>query len=201
MAQKTSIEWTDATWSPVLGCSPASRGCASCYAVRTSWRLAHNPNPARPVDLRRWLRPHLVDREDGTLHWNDERGIERRGGTWNTHPVGWVIAGGESGPGARRCDVAWIRSLVEQCRAAGVPAFVKQLGAHVEDRNDAGFDGDEADTWPADTRVEHDEADTGYQGAPVRVRLRDRKGGDPAEWPPDLRVREMPRTLTPEPTR
>jgi hypothetical protein len=31
-----------------------------------------------------------------------------------------------------------------------------------------------------------------YQGAPVRVLLHDRKGGDPAEWPEDLRVREMP---------
>jgi len=31
-----------------------------------------------------------------------------------------------------------------------------------------------------------------YQGAPVRVHLRDRKGGDMAEWPEDLRVREFP---------
>lgn len=38
----------------------------------------------------------------------------------------WVIFGGESGPGARPCDIGWIRSGVEQCRAAGVPAFVKQ---------------------------------------------------------------------------
>jgi protein gp37 len=101
--------------------------------------------------------------------------------------------GGESGPGARPCDVRWIRSLVKLCRSAGCAPFVKQLGAHVEDRNDAGFDGDETDTWPADTRVEDDPGDTGYQGAPVRVRLRDRKGADPAEWPEDLRVREMPR--------
>ena len=41
----------------------------------------------------------------------------------------WVIAGGESGPGARACDVAWIRSIVQQCKAAGVPIFVKQLGS------------------------------------------------------------------------
>jgi protein gp37 len=107
-----------------------------------------------------------------------------------------VIAGGESGPGARPCDVSWIRSLVAQCREAHVPAFVKQLGAHVIDRNDAGWDGVDPTDWPshleAEDRIEHDEADTGYQGAPVRVRLRDRKGGDPAEWPEDLRVREMP---------
>lgn len=40
--------------------------------------------------------------------------------------LGWVIVGGESGPGARPCDVSWIRSLVQQCAAAGVPCFVKQ---------------------------------------------------------------------------
>ena len=31
-----------------------------------------------------------------------------------------------------------------------------------------------------------------YQGAPIRLRLNDRKGGDPSEWPADLRVREFP---------
>ena len=43
--------------------------------------------------------------------------------------VDWVIVGGESGPGARPCDVSWIASVVRQCREAGVPVFVKQLGA------------------------------------------------------------------------
>lgn len=38
----------------------------------------------------------------------------------------WVIVGGESGPGARPCDLAWIRGIVGQCKAAGVPVFVKQ---------------------------------------------------------------------------
>jgi protein gp37 len=41
----------------------------------------------------------------------------------------WVIVGGESGPGARPFDLAWARSIVQQCQAAGVPVFVKQLGA------------------------------------------------------------------------
>lgn len=106
--------------------------------------------------------------------------------------ISWVIIGGESGPGARPCDVAWIRSLVVQCRAASVPAFVKQLGANVVDRNDAGFDGDTVYSWPMGGDVEHDQADTGYQGAPVRVRLLDRKGGGVTEWPPDLRVQQWP---------
>lgn len=45
-------------------------------------------------------------------------------------------------------------------------------------------------SWPMDTAWA--ELDSGYQGAPVRVLLDDPKGGDPAEWPADLRVREMP---------
>lgn len=39
-----------------------------------------------------------------------------------------VIVGGESGPKARPCKPEWIRSIIEQCRVAGVPCFVKQLG-------------------------------------------------------------------------
>lgn len=41
----------------------------------------------------------------------------------------WVIVGGESGNGARPFDVAWARSIIEQCAAAKVACFVKQLGA------------------------------------------------------------------------
>lgn len=80
--------------------------------------------------------------------------------------VDWVIVGGESGPGpgARLCRIEWIRDLVQQCKAAGVPVFVKQLGAFV-------------DGLASGLRLTH---------------LRDRKGGDMAEWPADLRVREMP---------
>ena len=40
--------------------------------------------------------------------------------------IHWVIVGGESGPGARPCDIEWIRDIVRQCKQAGVPVFVKQ---------------------------------------------------------------------------
>lgn len=77
--------------------------------------------------------------------------------------VDWVIVGGESGPGARPCNVEWIRDIVRQCKAAGVKCFVKQLGSNpVMEPGPT--------TWPC----EHP------------------KGGDPAEWPEDMRVREMP---------
>jgi len=44
MADKSSIEWTDATWPIVQGCDPVSPGCVFCYAVPLLWRMAHNPN-------------------------------------------------------------------------------------------------------------------------------------------------------------
>ncbi len=95
----------------------------------------------------------------------------------------WVIAGGESGPGARPMDMQWARSLVEQCRAAGVPAFVKQLGTHpgfqLEDEERRGN--------PAPSFHHFDEASGLYIKA-----LDDHKGGDPSEWPEDLRIRERP---------
>ena len=106
-------------------------------------------------------------------------------GELNLTGIHWVIVGGESGPKARPCNLAWIRSVMRQCKDAGVPAFCKQLGSHVITRND------ELGEWPEP--FGHHESER-YQGAPVRVRVSDSHGGDPAEWPEDLRVREMPRT-------
>jgi protein gp37 len=46
----------------------------------------------------------------------------------------WVIAGGESGPHARACEMRWLRDLRDQCAAAGIPFFLKQLGGHPDKR-------------------------------------------------------------------
>ena len=82
----------------------------------------------------------------------------------DTTRLDWIVVGGESGPGARPCNVEWIRDIVRQCKSAGVAVFVKQLGAVFaqSQRGDA-----------------HDS--------------RDRKGSDPSEWPIDLCVREYPK--------
>lgn len=108
--------------------------------------------------------------------------------------VEWIVLGGESGPEARLCRVGWIRSLVTQCRRAGIAVFVKQLGAHVIDRNDAGFDGHEPSNWPDGTETDDWDLDPSrqYQGADARILLKNSKGGDPEEWPEDLRVRQYP---------
>lgn len=86
---------------------------------------------------------------------------------WGRKGLDWLIVGGESGPKARPFDVAWAFSVVEQCKAAGVPVFVKQLGAYTI-------------------------LDPRYVRPGATRRLRDRAGADPSEWPEDLRVREFP---------
>jgi protein gp37 len=45
MADGTKIEWTDATWNPVTGCSVVSPGCTNCYAMRLAGtRMRHHPS-------------------------------------------------------------------------------------------------------------------------------------------------------------
>lgn len=107
--------------------------------------------------------------------------------------ISWVIVGGESGPRARPCDVAWIRSIVRQCQEAKVPAFVKQVGSRCVGSTE-GF------------LVDRYELPDGRWFVPaiigerawlppeefVSFRTYHSKGGEPREWPEDLRVREMP---------
>jgi protein gp37 len=85
----------------------------------------------------------------------------------------WVIVGVESGPGARPFDLAWARSIVAQCKAAGVPVFVKPLAARPETDGMRDANGHEA-------------------RGPRWLVLDNKKGGDNSEWPEDLRVREFP---------
>ena len=98
----------------------------------------------------------------------------RYGGTRSESPywpLDWVIVGAESGPGARPMRLEWARSIVEQCRSARVACFVKQLGpvVYLKDSRGPGVIGE------------------------TPLRLKHPKGGDPSEWPEDLRVREFPK--------
>ena len=45
MGDKSAIEWTDATWNPVTGCTKISPGCKHCYAERLAVRLQAMGNP------------------------------------------------------------------------------------------------------------------------------------------------------------
>lgn len=90
-----------------------------------------------------------------------------------------IIVGGESGPGARPFDIAWARQTIQQCKAAGVACFVKQLGAYAFTENGL---------TSFDNTAHHLRQDE--EGRWVWW-LKDRKGGDMSEWSPELRVREL----------
>lgn len=97
-----------------------------------------------------------------------------------THPplptLDWVVGGGESGPLARPCQLGWIRAIVQQCQTAGIPVFVKQFGSHPY------ADVPELETWSV-TKMDENGG----------LHFASRKGGDPSEWPVDLRIRKWPR--------
>jgi protein gp37 len=82
----------------------------------------------------------------------------------NDYPS-WVIAGGESGAGARPCHVEWLRDIASQCQSAKVPVFVKQLGSN---------------------------ALQGHIVNGSKLKLKDRKGSDINEFPEDLRIQQFP---------
>ena len=63
--------------------------------------------------------------------------------------IGWVIAGGESGPSYRPMDIAWARELRDQCVAAGVPFFFKQYSGVQPKELGRVLDGREWSEWPA----------------------------------------------------
>ncbi len=214
MGQGSAIEWTEATWNPVTGCTKISPGCAHCYAERLAARLQAmgQPNYANGFDLTlqphmldlpfRWKRPRMifvnsmsdlfhidvpldyirdVFRVMEQAHWHSFQVLTKRAdrleglsqelpwapNIWmgvsvesekyrnridhlrrvparirflsvepllgpleslDLRNIDWVIAGGESGPGARRLDPAWALDIRDQCLRARVPFFFKQWG-------------------------------------------------------------------------
>lgn len=254
MGDRTGIEWTDATWNPVTGCTKVSQGCKHCYAERVFPRVygkdvsldlkTGETRQRRFTDVTvhedrldvplRWKRPRrifvnsmsdlfhedvpdefigrvyttmakapqhtfqvLTKRQERMREWHSRRGGQYLPNVWlgvsvedqataderiplllrtpaavrwisaepllgpidlrylqpgdppteidalsGTHGVlrphrgrcdklDWIVAGGESGPGARPMHPDWARSLRDQCQAAGVPFLFKQWGEHV----------------------------------------------------------------------
>ncbi len=219
MSFQSEIEWTDATWNPVRGCTKISPGCKHCYAETFAerfrgvkghpyeqgfdlrlvpeklgeplrWRtpkmifvnsmsdLFHDAVPedyivavARVMVAARWHTYQVLTKRSERLRkllnsplsfaatqshiwWgvsveNQEYGLPRIEnlrkadaairflsveplledlGKLNLDGIGWVIVGGESGPGARPMKKEWVLSVREQCRHAGLPFFFKQWG-------------------------------------------------------------------------
>lgn len=76
MADHTQIEWTDATWNPITGCSVVSPGCTNCYAMKLAGtRLKHHPSRAGLT----------VDTKAGPV-WNGKLRFNRE---WLTQPLRW----------------------------------------------------------------------------------------------------------------
>lgn len=109
-------------------------------------------------------------------------------GTTYAHLVDWGIFGGESGGLARPCDLQWIRDGRDALHAAGKKVFVKQVGRNPVAACKVHGISCGGHKWP------WNETEAQALGKEPRPRLRDSHGGgDPSEWPEDLRVREMPR--------
>jgi protein gp37 len=219
MSDKSKIEWTDATWNPVRGCTKISPGCKHCYAETFAERFRDVPGhpyeqgfdfrtvpekladpllwnerrvvfvnsmsdlfqdqvddryidavtrvmeaspwhtyqvlTKRSVRLREvlsgrlklaaklkhiWWGVSVEDKKYGLPRMDDLRATPAAVrflsieplledlGELNLTGIHWVIVGGESGPGARKMDPAWVRSIRDQCVAAHVPFFFKQWG-------------------------------------------------------------------------
>jgi len=239
MADSSSIEWTDATWNPVTGCTKITAGCDNCYAERFSERFRGTPGhpfehgfdlqlrPERVEQPRAWRRPRMIfvnsmsdlfhkdvpiefiDRVFDTMEaadWHTYQVLTKRSSVMRDYlrdrygdgvapahiwcgvsvedglnrtrvrhlreapatirflsvepllgPVGeldlegisWVIVGGESGPGARPIDAAWVREIRDQCLVRGVAFFFKQWGGLRPKSGGRELDGSEWNQFPA----------------------------------------------------
>jgi len=245
MGSKSSIEWTDATWNPVAGCTVLSAGCTNCYAMRMaarlesmgqpkysgltrtsgrrkvwtgrvnldfgslraplSWKkgrmifvnsmsdLFHENVPAEFIDevfsVMRGTPQHiyqvLTKRSErlaelsDTIDWpanvwmgvsvessqvfsriDDLRSTGAAVKFLSCEPLigpldgialdgmDWVIAGGESGPGARPMQASWVRDVRDACVEAGVPFHFKQWGGVVKSKFGRELDGRTWDELP-----------------------------------------------------
>jgi protein gp37 len=214
MSSGTQIEWAEATWNPVTGCTKISPGCKHCYAERMAKRLqalgqANYMNgfrltlqdhaltlplrwkkpqtifvnsmsdlfhPDVPVDFiqqvfgvmrqAHWHRFQVLTKRserlrelDAQLDWapnvwmgvsvetapyahriDDLRATAAQTRFLSLEPllgplpdlrldgIDWAIVGGESGPGARPINEAWVLDIRDQCRRSNVAFFFKQWG-------------------------------------------------------------------------
>lgn len=169
--------WIGAT---VVNQEEADRDLPKLLGLPATVRWVSYEPALGPIDFRRWLE---IDRRVGSREWV-------RSGF--SPEIDWIIVGGEStqaGHPARPFELAFARSTIEQCRAAGVACFVKQLGDAISVPNDSGGE------WPDEDAFGDaipDQYWPQYQGEHVVIRLREIGSKTPSAWPRDLRVQEFP---------
>jgi protein gp37 len=246
MANSSSIEWTEATWNPIVGCTIISPGCTNCYAMRmarrleamgqlkyagttrtsggrTKWNgvvridedtltlpvkwktgriifvnsmsdLFHDGVPldvikrifgtmkATPQHTYQILtkRAERLEELADDLDWppNVWMGVSVENAAYvqridylrrtkaavkflslepllgplddlNLNKIHWVIAGGESGPGARPMEARWVRSIRDQCAAQRIAFHFKQWGGVNKKKTGRTLDGQTWDELPA----------------------------------------------------
>ncbi len=239
MSLQSSIEWTDATWNPVRGCTKVSPGCKHCYAETFAERfrgVKGHPYeqgfdlrlvPEKLAEPLRWKTSKMIFVnsmsdlfQDGVpdsfiervvevmveadwhvfqvltkrslrmtrllnsnlrsaaklphIWWgvsveNRKHGLPRiehlqaanasvrflsieplleNLGKVDLTSISWVIAGGESGPGARPMKSEWVLSIRDNCREAEVPFFFKQWGGTRKSVNGRLLEGRTYDEFP-----------------------------------------------------
>jgi protein gp37 len=82
MSGKTKIEWTDASWNPIRGCSRVSEGCRNCYAERVAARFSGSGKPYEGLAVMKSDGPHWTGKVElvrehleDPLHWRKPRRI------------------------------------------------------------------------------------------------------------------------------
>ena len=241
---RSSIEWTEATWNPTTGCDQVSKGCDNCYALTLSRRLkamgvakyqndgnertsgpgfALTCHPSALDQPKQWKSPRVVfvNSMSDLFHKDVPIGFIRDvfdvmretprhtyqlltkrsarlaqmadrldwpGNVWigvsvetdrysfrardlatveaasvrflscepllgalpslSLDGIDWVIAGGESGPGCRPIDLAWARSIRDQCATQSVAFFFKQWGGRTPKAGGRILDGEIHDEMP-----------------------------------------------------
>ena len=249
--KNSKIEWTEATWNPLRGCTRVSPGCRNCYAERVADRFSGPGQPYEGLTTRgkggqpRWngevmLVEHMLNEprkwrqgklifvnsmsdlfhekvpfdyierifevmQDTPHHryqiltkraermaelapklfWTsniwmgvsieDARVIDRADALRevpatirflslepligpipeiNLDGIDWAIIGGESGNQARIMEPEWAVDLLNQCRSANVPCFVKQMGTQwARRRGSKNWKGDDFSEFPAELQV------------------------------------------------
>lgn len=133
--QQRGIAAAPNTAHALLDAAYEELGKANKPELDAAWgRLEHDPWPLPNV----WCGVSVEDRKHGMPRIDELRRVPATVRMLSCEPlledlgaldlagVGWVIAGCESGPGARPCEVEWLRSICDQCATAGVPFFAKQ---------------------------------------------------------------------------
>jgi protein gp37 len=135
-----------------------------------------------PVDLSRWL--------DTLCHCEVPCSCKTSEWGWG---LDQIVVSGETGRDARKCDAAWLRSIVAQSKDAWTQCYVQHLGSHVRIPY---YDNGEWEVDRFDIRWNGIKQTPSLDGQPppgsdCRARLGSRAGSDPSEWPAELRVRDL----------